>query len=66
MVDLDAEIAKCDKKLQFAKLNLDKIVKLESQKDYEQNVPEDSRLATAEKVCKYELVVSCCLPLDLA
>ncbi|KAK7696379.1 hypothetical protein QCA50_001033 [Cerrena zonata] len=54
LVDLDAEIGKCDKKLQFAQLNLDKILKLESQKDYEQNVPEDSRLATAEKRKTFE------------
>ncbi|GJE94069.1 valyl-tRNA synthetase-like protein [Phanerochaete sordida] len=49
LVDLDAEIAKCEKKLHLAKLNLDKILKIESQADYESTVPSDVRLANEEK-----------------
>jgi valyl-tRNA synthetase len=47
---LDVEIAKCDKKLQLAQLNLDKIRKIESQADYEETVPANARLANEEKV----------------
>lgn len=54
LVDLDVEIAKCDKKLDLAKLNLAKIVKVESQADYAETVPENVRLANEDKV-------RCCL-----
>lgn len=50
LVDLDAEIAKCDKKLHLAQLNLDKIKKIEAQADYEETVPANARLANEEKV----------------
>jgi valyl-tRNA synthetase len=49
-VDLDNEIAKCDKKLDFARLNLQKIVKLESQPEYAETVPENVRAANTDKV----------------
>lgn len=45
------EIAKCDKKLDLAKMSLDKILKVESQADYETTIPENVRLANEEKVC---------------
>jgi valyl-tRNA synthetase len=50
LVDLDAEIAKAEKKLHLAQLNLDKIVKVESQADYESTVPVNVRLVNEEKV----------------
>lgn len=50
LVDLDVEIAKCDKKLDLARLNLAKIVKMESQADYVETVPENVRLANEDKV----------------
>ena len=49
LVDLDAEIAKCDKKLHLSRMNLDKVVKVESQVDYENSVPANVRLANEEK-----------------
>ncbi|EMD35801.1 hypothetical protein CERSUDRAFT_84897 [Gelatoporia subvermispora B] len=48
-VDLEAEIVKCDKKLHLAKMNLDKILKVEQQADYEETVPANVRLANEEK-----------------
>jgi valyl-tRNA synthetase len=48
-VDIDVEIAKCDKKLDLAKMNLTKIQKVESQPDYEQTVPPDVRLINEDK-----------------
>lgn len=50
LVDLDAEIAKADKKLDFARLNLSKVVKTESHPDYAETVPENVRLVNEEKV----------------
>jgi valyl-tRNA synthetase len=50
LVDLDVEIAKCDKKLDLARMNLAKIVKVESQPDYTETVPENVRLANEDKV----------------
>ncbi|TFK27106.1 valine-tRNA ligase [Coprinopsis marcescibilis] len=49
LVDLDVEVAKCTKKLELAKLNLGKILKVESQADYEETVPANVRLANDEK-----------------
>jgi valyl-tRNA synthetase len=49
LVDLDVEIAKADKKLILARLNLDKVTKVESQPDYEDTVPANVRLANEEK-----------------
>ncbi|KIK55696.1 hypothetical protein GYMLUDRAFT_205313 [Collybiopsis luxurians FD-317 M1] len=48
-VDLDVEIAKCEKKLDVVRMNLQKIVKQESQADYATTVPENVRLANDEK-----------------
>ena len=51
LVDLDTEIAKIDKKLDLARLNIDKVRKLEAQPEYESTVPENVRLINEEKVC---------------
>lgn len=50
-MDLDVEIAKCDKKLGLAQLNLDKVKKVEAQPNYEETIPVDVRIANEEKVC---------------
>jgi hypothetical protein len=50
LVDLEVEIAKCEKKLDLAQLNMQKIVKVESQADYEETVPATVRLANEDKV----------------
>jgi valyl-tRNA synthetase len=49
LVDLDAEIAKCDKKLDLSRMNLGKILKVESQPDYQTTVPETVRSGNEEK-----------------
>ncbi|KAI9462003.1 tRNA synthetases class I-domain-containing protein [Lactarius psammicola] len=49
LVDLDAEIAKCEKKLQLARLNLDKVRKVEAQSDYVEAVPENVRLMNEDR-----------------
>ena len=51
LVDLDFEIAKCHKKLGLAQLNLDKIIKIETQPNYEETIPANVRLANGDKVC---------------
>lgn len=61
-MDLDVEIAKCDKKLGLAKLNLEKVRKVESQADYEETVPENVRLINEEKVCGFPFLSLHCLP----
>ncbi|KAI0031097.1 tRNA synthetases class I-domain-containing protein [Vararia minispora EC-137] len=58
LVDLEAEIAKAEKKLGFAQLNLDKILRIESQADYESTVPVNVRLANEEKRKTYEAEVA--------
>lgn len=50
LVDLDVEIAKCEKKRDLARMNLQKIVKVEAQADYAETVPENVRGANEEKV----------------
>lgn len=50
-MDLDKEINKCEKKLDLARLNLQKIVKFESQPEYEETVPANVRTANDDKVC---------------
>ena len=49
-MDLDAEIAKCDKKLDIAKLNLEKLKKAMGVPDYEGSVPEAVRTGNEEKL----------------
>jgi len=49
-IDLDFELAKCEKKLDLARLNLEKIQKVESRPDYEETVPPNVRLLNEEKV----------------
>ncbi|KAG6890754.1 hypothetical protein C0992_012726 [Termitomyces sp. T32_za158] len=58
LVDLDVEIAKCDKKLDLARLNLQKVIKVESQADYAETVPENVRLANEEKRKTLEAEIS--------
>jgi valyl-tRNA synthetase len=50
LVDLDVEIAKADKKLQLAQMNLEKVRKVEAQPDYENIIAADVRLLNEEKV----------------
>lgn len=49
-MDLDVEIAKADKKLGLATMNLEKVRKLESQPNYDETIPADVRLTNEEKV----------------
>lgn len=49
-MDLRNEIAKCEKKLDLARLNLQKIIKTESQPEYEETVPFNVRTANDDKV----------------
>ncbi|KAI9432156.1 hypothetical protein BJY52DRAFT_1231946 [Lactarius psammicola] len=49
LVDLDAEVAKCEKKLQLARLNLDKVRKVEAQSDYVETIPENVRLMNEDR-----------------
>ncbi|KAF9523002.1 tRNA synthetases class I-domain-containing protein [Crepidotus variabilis] len=58
LVDLENEISKCEKKLDLSRLNLQKIVKVISQHDYETTVPENVRLANDEKRRTIEAEVS--------
>ncbi|KAJ7147637.1 tRNA synthetases class I-domain-containing protein [Mycena crocata] len=58
LVDLDVEIAKCDKKLDVSQLNLQKLIKVESQPDYEDTVPANVRLANSEKRKTIEAEIS--------
>ncbi|KAL5522197.1 VAS1 [Sanghuangporus sanghuang] len=53
-VDLDAEIAKIDKRLDVANLAADKLRKQTAVPDYEAAVPENVRTANAEKLKTYE------------
>lgn len=50
LVDLEAEVAKCDKKLVSVNLNLEKLLKIMSQPDYEATIPAAVQLANDEKV----------------
>jgi hypothetical protein len=50
LIDFDVEIAKCEKKLNLARLNLEKVRKVESQPDYEETVPENVRVINEDKV----------------
>jgi valyl-tRNA synthetase len=50
LVDIDVEISKCEKKLDLALLNVDKLQKLQAQPGYEQSIPEDVRASNGEKV----------------
>ena len=50
LVNLEAEVAKCDKKIDLARLNLEKLYKVISQPDYQATVPEAVQLGNEEKV----------------
>jgi len=58
LVDLDKEIAKCEKKLELARLNLQKILKIQSQPDYEETVPANVRTANDDKRKTLEAEIS--------
>ena len=49
-MDLKAEVAKCDKKIDLVRLNLDKLYKVLSQADYQTAVPEAVQMSNEEKV----------------
>lgn len=53
-MDLDAEIAKCDRKLDVANLAADKLRKQMAVPDYETAVPENVRILNAERLKTYE------------
>jgi valyl-tRNA synthetase len=63
LIDLDAEIAKSEKKLQLARLNLDKVTKVEAQSDYVETVPENVRSINEDRVRCYHDICSC--PINL-
>ncbi|KZT01902.1 uncharacterized protein LAESUDRAFT_763338 [Laetiporus sulphureus 93-53] len=48
-VDIDVEIMKCNKKLGLARMNLEKVRKVEAQSGYADTVPEDVRLVNEDK-----------------
>lgn len=50
LVNLEAEVAKCNKKIDLVRLNLDKLYKLLSQSNYQTTVPEAVQLGNEEKV----------------
>lgn len=59
LVDLDSEIAKCDKKLGLATLNAEKLRKIEAQPDYETMIPEAVRASNSEKVSAITRLRTC-------
>lgn len=64
LVDLDAEIAKSQKKLGLAQLNVDKMKKLMAQPGYEQNLPEDVRAQNRDTV-RFAFPIIHSIPLTL-
>jgi len=58
LVDLDAEVAKCEKKLDLAKLSAEKMRKVMAQSGYEQNIPEDVRTNNLETLQTYEAQIA--------
>ncbi|KZT55595.1 hypothetical protein CALCODRAFT_436976 [Calocera cornea HHB12733] len=58
IVDLDAEIAKAQKKLDLAEANAIKVRKLQAQADYEQTIPEQVREANAERLRTLEAEIA--------
>jgi hypothetical protein len=50
MVDVDTEVAKLDEKLGLVQKSAEKVRKLQEWLDYEKNLPEIVRAATAAKV----------------
>jgi len=57
-IDLDVEISKCEKKLGLARMNLDKIKKIEAQPDYAETLPENVQLTNEEKRRTFEAEVA--------
>ncbi|KAJ6547205.1 tRNA synthetases class I-domain-containing protein [Mycena capillaripes] len=58
LVDLDIEIEKCEKKLKVARTTLEKIIKIESQTDYTETVPDNVRRSNEEKRKTLEAEIS--------
>ncbi|KAH8113121.1 tRNA synthetases class I-domain-containing protein [Phellopilus nigrolimitatus] len=58
LVDLDAEIAKCEKKLAVARLAADKLRTLAAVADYEATVPAGVRAGNAEKLRTHEAEIA--------
>ncbi|KDQ17416.1 hypothetical protein BOTBODRAFT_30213 [Botryobasidium botryosum FD-172 SS1] len=58
LVDLDAEIEKCEKKLGLVKMNADKIRTAQEKPGYEANIPEDVRSANSEKLRTLEAEIA--------
>lgn len=58
LVDLAAEVAKCDKKIDLARLNFEKLYKVMSQQDYQTTVPEAVQLGNEEKRKTLEVELS--------
>lgn len=50
-MDLDNEIAKCDKKIGLAQMSLNKLHKVLSQPNYTETIPVHVQEANEEKVC---------------
>ena len=49
-MNLEVEVAKCDKKIDLVRFNLEKLYKVISQPDYQTTVPEAVQLSNEEKV----------------
>jgi valyl-tRNA synthetase len=60
LVNLEAELAKCDKKIELACLNLEKLNKVMSQPDYQVTVPEAVQLSNEEKVGIFSSLIFTC------
>ncbi|KAJ6589846.1 tRNA synthetases class I-domain-containing protein [Mycena vulgaris] len=58
LVDLDIEIARCERKLEISRMHLQKIAKIESQADYEDTVPDNVRMTNSEKRKTLEAEIS--------
>jgi valyl-tRNA synthetase len=58
LVNLEAEVAKCDKKIDLARLNLEKLYKVISQPDYQATVPEAVQISNEEKRKTLEVELS--------
>ncbi|KAJ7702446.1 hypothetical protein B0H17DRAFT_147233 [Mycena rosella] len=55
---IDIEIAKCEKKLEMSRANLQKITKIETQADYQETVPANFRSANEDERKTLEAEIS--------
>ncbi|KIK77445.1 hypothetical protein PAXRUDRAFT_834980 [Paxillus rubicundulus Ve08.2h10] len=58
LVNLDAELGKCDKKIELARLNIEKLNRVILQPDYQATVPEAVKLSNEEKRKTFEVELS--------